>query len=120
MATMLISHSRVYGLMFRIMDLDRRTFLAIAAAAAACSESRAQAGPVVRPEDFGARGDGVTNDTAAFAALGAHVNRIGGGTVALRREATYVVGRQAPRGPYRLSPDPIIELKGLSQPFEIQ
>jgi hypothetical protein len=120
MAVMLIARSRVTRPMFQMMDLDRRTFLAIVAAAAACSESRAQPGPILRPEDFGAKGDGTTNDTPAFAALSAQVNRIGGGTIALRRGATYVVGRQTARGPYRLSPDPIIELKALSEPLEIE
>lgn len=46
-----------------------------------------------RPEDFGARGDGRTNDTLAFAALSAALNQAGGGTVELRA-TTYVVGLQ--------------------------
>src|SRR4051794_24413046 len=63
---------------------------------------------VLRPEDFGARGDGVTNDTAAFNALAAAVNLRGGGLVELRR-TTYIVGLQPPRqpGPYAYNPVPV-------------
>jgi hypothetical protein len=50
---------------------------------------------VFRPEAFGARGDGASNDTAAFSALAEAVNANGGGTVELRR-ATYIVGAQLP------------------------
>lgn len=53
----------------------------------------AAAGAVITPEAFGARGDGRTNDTDAFAALSAHVNAVGGGTIALR-PVTYLVGKQ--------------------------
>lgn len=45
------------------------------------------------PEMFGAKGDGVTNDSAAMAALAAAVNANGGGTVKFRR-TTYKVGAQ--------------------------
>jgi hypothetical protein len=45
------------------------------------------------PEMFGAIGDGRTNDTQAFAAMSAHVNARGGGTIVLR-PATYIVGQQ--------------------------
>jgi len=46
------------------------------------------------PERFGAKGDGLTNDTVAFQALTAAVNAAGGGTIELRPGATYLVGRQ--------------------------
>ena len=75
---------------------------------------------MLRPEDFGARGDGAANDTAAFARLSAEVNRRGGGTIALGARRTYVVGSQT-RGGSGLawSPDPILELQGLSSPLTI-
>ena len=60
------------------MRINRRAFLAASAAAATLpSRLRAQAGPVFRPEDFGAKGDGATNDGRAFAALSSEVNRRG-------------------------------------------
>ena len=47
------------------------------------------------PEDFGAVGDGRTNDTAAFASMTDAVNASGGGTVILR-PTTYIVGGHLP------------------------
>lgn len=52
------------------------------------------------PEQFGAVGDGVTDDTDAFLDLSAAMNGDGGGTVSLRPGATYSVGRQAPASGY--------------------
>ena len=50
------------------MNTDRRSFLAGAVALAAChnGEARGSNAAPLRPEDFGARGDGSTNDTAAL------------------------------------------------------
>jgi hypothetical protein len=100
----------------------------MAAGAAALAETWALAQPpiaqeILRPEDFGARGDGVTNDTNAFAALAEHVNRRGGGTVVLRR-TTYIVGRQFPplgaaQG-WAFNPGRIMEFRNLSRPLVIQ
>lgn len=56
----------------------------------------------ITPERFGARGDGVTNDTAAFAQMTDFVNQRGGGVVALRR-TTYIVGTQDREPPYPYS-----------------
>src|SRR5690348_6156661 len=49
------------------------------------------AADAVTPEQFGAAGDGQTNDTDAFAKMTAAVNKAGGGRVVLRK-TTYIVG----------------------------
>jgi hypothetical protein len=104
----------------RSINLDRRAFIAASAAAAAFpSAVRAQAGPIFRPEHFGGKGDGIANDTAAFAALGAEVSKRGGGTIALRAGATYLVGEQHRGGDYGWTPSPVLELRHLSRPLRI-
>jgi hypothetical protein len=76
------------------MEASRRQLLAgIAAACVAPRASCALPGTVVTPEQFGARGDGTTNDTDAFAAMSARINAVGGGTIVLR-PVTYIVGKQ--------------------------
>ena len=74
------------------------------------------------PERFGAKGDGVSNDTVAFAALADEVNRRGGGTVVLRK-TTYIVGRQHQLdnldGSYAFEPDKIMEFSGCTRPLRI-
>jgi hypothetical protein len=75
----------------------------------------------ITPEKFGASGDGVTNDTNAFAALAAFVNRRGGGTIALR-PTTYIVGKQSqdPAQPnYAFAPARIMEFSGCSKKLSI-
>lgn len=80
--------------------IGRRSFVASAFATAmvpfaSCSAGAFKPeGPQFTPEAFGARGDGVANDGAAFEALSEAVNRAGGGTVSLRKGATYIVGGQ--------------------------
>jgi hypothetical protein len=101
------------------MILDRRAFIAASAAAALSSPLRGQAGPIFRPEDFGARADGNTNDTRAFAALSAELNRQGGGTISLARGRTYMIGLQQRGGPYGWTPEPVLQLKNLSRPLTI-
>lgn len=91
-----------------------------AAAASWPSRLIAQSGPVFRPEDFGARGDGVTNDTAAFTRLSAEVNRRGGGTISLGARRTYLVGAQTRSvGEWSWAPQPILELRNLAGPLTI-
>jgi len=79
------------------MHATRRDLLiGLASAAAIPAVARAQRFDVVTPEMFGAKGDGRTNDTDAFAALSDHVNALGGGTIVLR-PVTYIVGRAGDR-----------------------
>lgn len=103
------------------MNIDRRAFLAASAAAAALpSRLRAATGPVFRPEDFGARGDGVSNDTRAFARLSAEIQRRGGGTISLSAGHTYLVGGQSRQGgPYGWNPTPILQMDRLTRPLQI-
>jgi hypothetical protein len=103
------------------MNFDRRAFLAACAAAATLSSrARAQGGEVLRPEDFGARGNGATNDTRAFAALSAEINRRGGGTILLGAGRTYIVGAQfRGGGPFGWNPAPVLELRNLVRPVQI-
>lgn len=102
------------------MRFDRRNFLAATAATGLFPAYARAAANALRPEQFGARGDGVTNDTAAFQRLAAEINRRGGGTIALGAKRTYVVGAQR-----RSSPtsgwvgEPILELHHLSAPLLI-
>ncbi|MEA3033086.1 MAG: hypothetical protein QOH86_1102 [Sphingomonadales bacterium] len=101
--------------------LSRRTLLAGGAASlvAACSSGRAEAQAAqdaLTPEMFGARGDGVTNDSDAFDRLVQEVSRRGGGTVAFRR-TTYLVGRQVrdprPGAGYAFAPARIMQFRNL-------
>jgi hypothetical protein len=111
-------------------SISRRDFVrgagsiaAIAAAGpAALSQSPASAGAVT-PEMFGAKGDGRTNDTAALAAMAAHVNAQGGGEIIFRR-ATYLVGvqRQAPSigSGYAFEPGKVMEFADCRKPLIIR
>lgn len=74
----------------------------------------------ITPEQFGARGDGATNDTAAFARMAAFVNTRNGGEIVLRR-TTYVVGRQVPGGGdgYAFGPAPIMDFHGCTAPLVV-
>jgi hypothetical protein len=102
------------------MKISRRNFVAtVAAATTLPSTAAAQAGGAFRPEDFGARGDGLTNDTRAFAAMSAEINRRGGGTISLGAGRTYIVGEQRRGGHYAWTPAPIIDLRNLRSPLRI-
>ena len=103
------------------MMLDRRAFAAAAAATASFpAPAFAAIGETFSPEAFGARGDGLTNDTHAFSALSAEINRRGGGTIVLRAGRTYVVGAQK-RGDGRFgwNPEPILDLQDLGKALTI-
>lgn len=102
------------------MKFDRRDFLAASAASAVMPGCATAAASALTPEQFGARGDDVTNDTAAFQRLAGEVNRRGGGTISLRSGRTYVVGGQNLRkeaGGWFA--EPILNLSGLHSALKI-
>ena len=102
------------------MLISRRSFVSGSSAVAMLSPRVVAApGGVFRPEQFGARGDGISNDSCAFAALSAEVNRRGGGTIILGRHRTYVIGRQQLGGDYGWTPLPVLEFRQLSRPLYI-
>ncbi|HEX8401784.1 MAG TPA: hypothetical protein VF628_08795 [Allosphingosinicella sp.] len=80
-------------------------------------------GPTFTPEQFGAKGDGATNDTAAFARLATAVNIAGGGTIVLRK-TTYIVGQQRAslkRDDYwSFEPAPILRIAKCRDPLIIR
>lgn len=81
------------------------------------------AADALTPEMFGAKGDGITNDSDAFAALAQAVRRRGGGTIALRR-TLYIVGSQqrdpSPRAGYGFAPGPLLRFVGLRGALTIE
>ena len=107
------------------MKSTRREFVIAMAATGllpGCS-AVAAASETFTPEQFGARGDGRTNDTDAFAAMSARVTALGAGTIVLR-PVTYIVGKQA-RTPangskFGFTPSDIIHIVGCSGPVVIR
>jgi hypothetical protein len=80
------------------LQLSRRAALAGigASALAACGNpwpASAQTGAVFTPEDFGARGDGRSDDYQALRNLAQAVSRAGGGTVRFGRGRHYLIER---------------------------
>lgn len=105
------------------MVATRRQFMIAAGALGLTSAARARApAETVTPEMFGAKGDGRTNDTRAFARMSQHVNARGGGEIVLR-PVTYVVGAEQPSdGSTKRSFDPsdIIHLTNCNGPVTIE
>jgi hypothetical protein len=104
------------------MRVARREFFGGAAAflCGAGSVAGAIRQVTFRPEDFGARGDGITNDSAAFARLGNAVSARGGGTIVLRK-TTYLVGAQAPSlaAEWAFAPARLLQIAGCSKAVHI-
>jgi hypothetical protein len=105
------------------MTTNRRELLLGAFAAAAVRDAVWAQGGLITPEQFGALGDGRTNDTDAFAAMSASVNARGGGVIVLR-PTTYIVGKQG-RGigrdrRYGIAPAPIMDFVGCRLPLTIR
>ena len=80
---------------------------------------RGAAGPFFRPEDFGARGDGIRNDSDAFSKMSAKVMSNGGGTVVLAPRRTYLLGRQRSEGTRAFAPQSLLEFHELTNPLTI-
>ncbi len=80
-------------------------------------------GDGISPQDFGARGDGITNDTNAFAACAAFINALGGGTLVIPA-GTYIVGRQVLTGALgkgaAFRPLPILQFRNCIRPVTIK
>ena len=71
---------------------------------------------------FGAVGDGISNDSLAFARLAAAVNQAGGGTIRLRR-TTYLIGghsRLSKDTHWSFAPLQLLELRDCSRPLAIE
>jgi hypothetical protein len=85
-----------------------QAFLALISASTSLA-ARSPAAATLTPEQFGAKGDGRTDDSAAFAALSDAINAAGGGTIALR-PTTYLVGTLGPD----LVPRRLLEVRGCS------
>jgi hypothetical protein len=106
------------------MQITRRSFVAGAAALSSQPAWCAQAeGRVLTPEMFGAKGDGVTNDTRAFVELAQVIRANRGGTVELRK-TTYIVGEQLPslrgEGGWSYPPREIMTFSRLTQPLVVR
>lgn len=77
----------------------------------------------VSVKDFGAVGDGVTNDTDAFVAASAYINLIGGGKLIIP-PGTYIVGKQTFAGAfgqgYSYKGNPILSFISCTLPVYVE
>lgn len=96
--------------------------MAAAAGLPAVARAAAQTAALT-PEQFGARGNGIADDTAAFAALAERINRAGGGVIVLRRAVYRVGGQRRPSAAgaqFAYEPSPILELRNCRGPIVIE
>ena len=113
--------ARIVPIAHNLASTRRQFVAAVAAATVAPAIGSTSISGAVTPEMFGAKGDGRTNDTQAFAAMSAHLNARGGGTIVLR-PVVYIVGEQHPSGGGRkpsFAPVDIIRLARCTGPIEI-
>lgn len=82
--------------MNRMSDISRRSLLCSAFALGVWRSSQSAA-TSISPKDFGAKGDGVTNDTDAFFACASYINKCGGGKITIP-PGVYIVGKQVLTG----------------------
>ena len=80
--------------------------------------------PIINVRDYGAKGDGVTNDTYAFAQASAYISSVGTGTL-LIPPGKYIVGKQASisggtANSQVYKPDPIIQIQNCRGPVLIE
>lgn len=70
------------------------------------------------PEQFGAKGDGITNDSDALTRMAAAVSLAGGGTIVFR-PVTYIVGRQSSGlpGKFAFPPPDLLSFTNCSMPL---
>lgn len=103
------------------MTIVRRSFLAAALATTLGSAVRAADQREFTPEEYGAKGDGVTNDSLAMFRLSTAVTARGGGTVVFRK-TTYLVGGQGLRlsGGYMFPPRDLLKFHSCSKPLIIR
>lgn len=106
----------------------RDVLVGLASAGFLGATPRTAATDAITPEAFGAKGDGRTNDSQAFAAMSKYVNARGGGTVVLR-PVTYLVGRQGDQakptndsrsGEFSFRPAPIIQFVNCRAPVVLR
>lgn len=103
------------------MIIDRRTVLGTALTFIKPLRVGVRESRIFTPEEFGAQGDGRTNDTAAMARMAAAVTRHGGGDVVFRK-TTYMVGSQgfSTTGLYLFPPRDILRFVECSRALSIR